>query len=88
MTVDCPTHRDATELASALRELARDAHALLNDPASDPSSFALLHHRLNHLERSLGHTPRNAHVRRWIANLRNDLRKTNPARTNRELAAY
>ncbi len=68
MTVSPPAPPDASALASEVRQLARHAHRLLNDPASDPQQLAELSRRVARLRRQVN--GRSAHpVAGWLDRL-------------------
>lgn len=59
---------DASALAAEVRQLARHAHSLLNDPASTPRQIEDLARRAARLRRSVG--PRaSVPVARWLDRL-------------------
>jgi hypothetical protein len=78
MTVSCPAPPDASALAAEVRQLARHAHRLLNDPATDPQQLDDLSRRVARLRRQVN--GRSAlPVARWLDHLEQKL----PARSAR-----
>jgi hypothetical protein len=77
---------DAADLAAEIRALARQAHALRNSPTPDPLDVHTLLSRMTEVETLLSDSQA-VSLRRWLRNLRRDLRLCN-TRSKAAVAAH
>jgi len=77
---------DAADLAAEIRALAQQAHALRNSPTPDPLDVHTLLSRMTEVETLLSDSQA-VSLRRWLRNLRRDLRLCN-TRSTAAVAAH